>query len=1832
MIAIVMFLMPGAIFGQAPTLGTASKFVLFTTDGAMTGSGTLYLTHLTGNVGSNLAGSVTGFGNVDGVLHTADTATGHCTADVISLYTQFSTAISTGTIASPFGHGDTLIAGVYSSVGAATLTSNLVLNGQGNPNAVFIFQIGGLFSTDALAKVKLINGALACNVFWQVGGAINIGTGTSIKGTIVANGQIDMTSTHDTLEGRALALNAAVLVSQLVAYTPIGCGSPLLTGPAAPTLVSTAAYGVFSSSGSVTSTPETYVTGNVGANSTIPSGFDPLNVTGTIHGMDTATAAAAGDLTNVYNYLVALPADINLLDPSDFGHDLVLTPHSYQITGITQLTGNVILNAEGDANAVFVIKINGAFTTSTLSRVILMNGAQAKNVYWKVDGAVDIFSNSVFNGTIVGAGAISLETGDTLIGKALTINGAVAINGSYINFAPSPCIASPITGTPQVCQGFTTTLSDIDTSGTWSSSNNLIATIGSSSGILSGLAPGVDTITYTSPLACVNTITITINPAPATITGPDSVCVGSTITLNDDTSGGIWSSSNTLIGTVGSISGIVGGMSAGIDTIAYTLTTGCLAQKAITVNSLPNVGTITGMLTICPGASSTLSDGVGGGTWTSVTESTATIGSSTGIVTGIALGTTTISYIVNSSCGIAAATIVVTVSATPEAGTITGILTACPGTTTTLSDAAGGGLWSSVNTAMATIGSLTGIVTGVAPGTSTISYTVNSSCGTVAATKIVTVNPSPDAGTITGTFTVCPSATTTLSDAAGGGTWSSVTPGIATIGSSTGVVTGIAPGTTTISYTVNSGCGTVAATRIVTVNPSPNAGIINGILTVCPGATTTLSDTVGGGAWSSATPAVATVGSSTGVVTGITFGTTTISYTVNNSCGIAAATTVVTVSATPNSGIITGIAAVCPGAVTTLSDVAGGGVWSSVTTATATIGSSTGIVTGVAPGTTTISYTVSSSCGTSAATRIVTVNPFPNAGVITGPASVCAGSVITFTDPAAGGTWSSSNANAVVFGGVVTGVTAGVDTILYTVTSLSCTSTATKTVTVDATANAGVITGPSTVCTGSSITLNDLVAGGVWSASNADATVLAGFVAGVTAGIDTIMYKVSNSCGADSATKIIVVNATPDAGIINGSSSVCVGSIISLTDPTADGEWSASNTSATVVDGIVTGVIAGVDTIEYTVTNLSCTATATKTVTVDALADAGVITGPSTVCTGSAITLIDLAPGGTWSASNANATVTDGIVTGVTAGIDTIEYIVVNACSISVASKIIAINATPDAGIINGPSSVCAGTTITLTDPATGGEWGASNTNAAVADGLVTGILVGVDTIIYTVFNMGCTATVTKTITINSLPDAGSITGDSMVCAGSSITLTDTTGAGTWSASNTNASVLAGVVTGVTAGIDAIMYTVSNTCGTSMASKMVMVNSMPDTGTITGPSSVCVGSSVTFTDTASGGTWTASNGNALALGNLIIGAAAGTDTIIYTVSDLFCTASVMKTIMVNPLPDAGTITGPAVLCAGSSITLTDVATGGTWTSSNAAATVIDGIVTGVAAGSDTVIYTVSNVCGTDTATTTVAVFLAPSAPVISTQSPASVCSGTMYQNFGAATLPPAGTVYNWSASNAAVWAQGADHQYALVNFDEAGTAVVTLSATISGASCFSQSTFTVTVGNSVSTTPEVVFFNNHFVCTPANEDSYQWGYDNILTLDSTILVGEINQDYLNESPDFGHKFYWVMTSLNGCSQKTYYITPAAITNVNNGAVDISVYPNPASNHITLEISSAVNGPVQAEVVNMLGQKIAALQISDNKASIDVAAYPDGAYFVSCYRNGVKIGSARFTKN
>ena len=496
-LAIILLILPKQSTAQAPTLGTVADFVLFSSVGAVTNTG---ITHLTGHVGSN-SGASTGFGNVDGVMHDQDPASALCAADLTLAYNQLNATIPTFFPGVLLGSGQTLNAGVYSIPAPATMNLILNLDGQGDPNAVFIFQINGSFSTGAGAKLNLLNGAQACNVFWKVEGLVSMAAGTTMRGTIIANNAAIVMSVGDTLEGRALSTNGAVSVTGITAFKPLGCGSPILTGPGNPILGTTECFALFSGIGPVTNSGVTYITGDVGTNSGLTTGYNPLLVVGTVHPVpDGVTAQCGTDFTTVYNALNALPYDIELLYPAQFGNNLVLTPHTYLMNGAVTFTDTLYLNAQGNPDAVFVIQINGAFGTSTYSNVVLQNGTQAKNVYWKIDGATDINDYSVFNGTIISQGAINLYSGVLINGRALTGVGAIATNAVTVTM-------------PTSCAPFTTTEPMDQTACLGSSASFSITATGI--GLTYQWRRGSVNLVDGGNISGSNTATLTINPVTA---------------------------------------------------------------------------------------------------------------------------------------------------------------------------------------------------------------------------------------------------------------------------------------------------------------------------------------------------------------------------------------------------------------------------------------------------------------------------------------------------------------------------------------------------------------------------------------------------------------------------------------------------------------------------------------------------------------------------------------------------------------------------------------------------------------------------------------------------------------------------------------------------------------------------------------------------------------------------------------------------------------------------------------------------------------------------------------------------------------------------------------------------------------------------------------------------------------------------------------------------------------------------------------------------------------------------------------------------------------------
>lgn len=222
---ILMGGVPAYAASPAPvSLGAAGSFaVLANTTITNTGS-----TVINGDLGLSPGTSVTGFppGTVNGTQHVTDATAASAQTDLTSAYTDAAGRSPTGTISADLG-GQTLTSGVYKDNGAPaslSITGTLTLNAAGDPNAVFIFQSASTLTTAASSVVSLINGAQACNVFWQVGSSATLGTSSTFKGNILALTSATL-NTGANVEGRVLARNGAVTLGANT-ITKATCASP----------------------------------------------------------------------------------------------------------------------------------------------------------------------------------------------------------------------------------------------------------------------------------------------------------------------------------------------------------------------------------------------------------------------------------------------------------------------------------------------------------------------------------------------------------------------------------------------------------------------------------------------------------------------------------------------------------------------------------------------------------------------------------------------------------------------------------------------------------------------------------------------------------------------------------------------------------------------------------------------------------------------------------------------------------------------------------------------------------------------------------------------------------------------------------------------------------------------------------------------------------------------------------------------------------------------------------------------------------------------------------------------------------------------------------------------------------------------------------------------------------------------------------------------------------------------------------------------------------------------------------------------------------------------
>lgn len=1069
------------------------------------------------------------------------------------------------------------------------------------------------------------------------------------------------------------------------------------------------------------------------------------------------------------------------------------------------------------------------------------------------------------------------------------------------------------------------------------------------------------TIYYRNTVTCTPSGATSNSPAqditylapPSAIGGALAVCMGSTTTLTNATSGGTWVSSSPSVAPIGSTSGVVNGLSVGTATITYTAPSGCQAIAQVTVN--PQPGAISGAASICGGTgatTATLTNGMSGGSWTSGNPLLATVGASSGVVTGVGNGNPVITYAMPTGCF---ATTVMTVNAVPA---ITGNASVCLGYTTALSNTAAGGVWSSTNPAVATINS-SGVVTSVSVGSTNISYVIPST-GCAAVQTVFVTNP-PSVYTVTGGGTLCAGGTGVsigLSNTNVGiayvlynGTTLVAGPVFGAGGSlSFGVFN--APGSYGVIANPSTPCATnMAGVAVVSVNPLPTAFSVTGGGNYCSGGSGVhvylSSSTIGVNyqLMLGTTPVGAPV-AGTSAALDFGFVTTAGTYTVaavNTATGCAnnmSGSVTVGIDPLPTAFAVTGGGQYCSGSTSTLHVyLSGSAIGTSyqlmlggVAAGTPMSGTGSSLDFGIlsTPGTYTVvaTNTVTGCVNNMSGSATIIVNPLPAVFTVTGGGNYCVGSTtgvaIGLNGSTAGVNYQLYLGSTAVSGALVAGTGAAIS-----FGSLTTTGTYTVVATNATTGCVSNMSGSAVVATNPLPTVYSVTGGGNYCAGGAGLVVgLSGSQTGVnyqlfcngtlvgagsgsggpinfgiqfTAGIYTISaINATTGCTANmSGSVTIVINPLPNVYTVTQSASAfCVGS-----------------TGVTIgLNGSQTGV-------NYQLYN------------------AGVPTGSPVAGTGASIGFGAMGAG-------------------------TYTIVALNpstSCTMNMSgSATVIANPVPSVYSVIGGGSFCSGSTglpIGLSSSNTGISYqlrsGTTPVGPAMSGtgfGLNFGIIStnGTYNVVATNPATGCTSNMsgTATIAVNSLPTAYTVIGGGNYCAGGSGVavglFSSTSGVNYQLYNGTTAvgSVVVGTGGALTFGAQtaAGTYTVLATDATTgcsnvmTGSAIVTVTPLPGLFVVNGGGNYCSGGAgvvVGLTGSAAGINYQ------LMRGTTVVGAAvpgtgaaisfgmqttSGTYTVVATNPTSGCVNTMTGSAVVNvsPVPASFTITGGGNYCTGGS--------------------------------------------------------------------------------------------------------------------------------------------------------------------------------------------------------------------------------------------------------------------------------------------------------------------------
>jgi hypothetical protein len=398
--------------------------------------------------------SITGFGpgKIDGAFHVADDVAASTKAGVGIMFTNAMAALNTNEngndaparpLPASIGDGQIIYPGVYSAAAALDINGDLVLDAEGVSESVFVFQVQSALGVTG--RVLLQNGALASNVVWAVGTSATVAKLSAMAGIVIADQSITM-DTGATLNGAALAKVAAVtLISNTISLegqasdtlaTCTACEDPfeLSNGKCIEssgrarreqTLPTGCATNALVLAGStVTNSGQTTVDSSLGVSpgSSI-TGFGPGTITGDFHTADVASNSAKAGVGLMFTDAMAAQNATPLA--AGIGGGDTIVAGVYSAAAELEIIGDLVLDAEGDAGAVFIFQIQKEL--SLTGNVILHNGTLASNVIWAVGTSATITKNTAMAGIVIADQSITMAYGATLNGAALAKVAAVSL-------------------------------------------------------------------------------------------------------------------------------------------------------------------------------------------------------------------------------------------------------------------------------------------------------------------------------------------------------------------------------------------------------------------------------------------------------------------------------------------------------------------------------------------------------------------------------------------------------------------------------------------------------------------------------------------------------------------------------------------------------------------------------------------------------------------------------------------------------------------------------------------------------------------------------------------------------------------------------------------------------------------------------------------------------------------------------------------------------------------------------------------------------------------------------------------------------------------------------------------------------------------------------------------------------------------------------------------------------------------------------------------------------------------------------------------------------------